>query len=72
MYEVKDKKLILKQGSIKEGLIAVASGKGGVGNHCYCKSGPSPGRKGKESVLMQIYMASVCLILGLQGQVWQR
>ena len=31
MYEVKDEKLVLKQGSISEGLIAVASGKGGVG-----------------------------------------
>lgn len=31
MYEVKDGKLQLKHGSIGEGLIAVASGKGGVG-----------------------------------------
>lgn len=31
MYEVKDSKLQLKHGFIKEGLIAVASGKGGVG-----------------------------------------
>jgi ATP-binding protein involved in chromosome partitioning len=31
MYEVKEEKLVLKQGSISEGLIAVASGKGGVG-----------------------------------------
>ncbi|HLV09591.1 MAG TPA: P-loop NTPase, partial [Halanaerobiales bacterium] len=31
MYQVRDNKLILKHGSIEEGLIAVASGKGGVG-----------------------------------------
>ncbi len=31
MYEVKDKKLKLNHGTISEGLIAIASGKGGVG-----------------------------------------
>ena len=31
MYKVKDNKLVFKNGSIKEGIIAVASGKGGVG-----------------------------------------
>lgn len=31
MYEVKEGKLVLKHGIIKQGLIAVASGKGGVG-----------------------------------------
>jgi len=31
MYEVKDNKLKLNHGTISEGLIAVASGKGGVG-----------------------------------------
>ncbi|HLV10735.1 MAG TPA: Mrp/NBP35 family ATP-binding protein [Halanaerobiales bacterium] len=31
MYQARDNKLVLKHGSIKEGLIAVASGKGGVG-----------------------------------------
>jgi len=31
MYEVKDKKVVLEHGSINKGIIAVASGKGGVG-----------------------------------------
>ncbi|MGB4373382.1 MAG: Mrp/NBP35 family ATP-binding protein [Halanaerobiales bacterium] len=75
MYEVKDKKLILKQGSIKEGLIAVASGKGGVGKSTVTVNlATALARKGKKVCIIDadIYGFSVPRILGLQGQVIAR
>ena len=75
MYEVKEKKLILKQGTVNEGLIAVASGKGGVGKSTVTVNlATALVKKGKKVGIIDadIHGFSVPRILGLEEQVMAR
>lgn len=75
MYEVKEKKLILKQGTVNEGLIAVASGKGGVGKSTVTVNlATALVKKGKKVGIIDadIHGFSVPRILGLGEQVMAR
>ncbi|MFP4662070.1 MAG: Mrp/NBP35 family ATP-binding protein [Halanaerobiales bacterium] len=71
MYEVKDNKLQLKHGSINKGLIAVASGKGGVGKSTVTVNvATALLKKGKKVGIIDadIHGFSVPRILGLTEQ----
>ncbi|MFP4015592.1 MAG: Mrp/NBP35 family ATP-binding protein [Halanaerobiales bacterium] len=71
MYEVKDKKVELKNGSINEGLVAVASGKGGVGKSTVTVNlATALVKEGKKVGIIDadIHGFSVPRILGLKEQ----
>jgi len=71
MYELKDKKLKLNHGTINEGLIAIASGKGGVGKSTVTVNiATALVKKGKRVGIIDadIHGFSVPRILGLTEQ----